>query len=526
MPQGKKERSFVEAPDEDRLSSEQKLAKALVADSTLPVDRSQWLAGILAHSTDVISILDLQGRLQYINQTKPETTPEKIIGQRAVDFLQPPSQHVWNEAFERAIHGGQATQIEVLSRGDYWWNTRLVPIRSGSRVISVISIGCDMTDSKRAAKELAAKEELLSLALSAARMGQWAWNIERDEMMWDSTTNCMLAWSGSSENITLHRFVERVHSEDQDLLRSHFDRAQTTGVLPAVEFRVVLASGAERWVHLTGKAHLGADGKPRDLVGGVLDVTNQRQNEQALHRAQKLEALGQLAAGVAHDFNNLLVAIMGSVQLAQVAKTPSEQMELLDDAAKTCLSAGDLTRRLLAFGRAQAVTEQAIDLRELLRETLRLLQRLIPENIAIDVQANEGLPAVLGDRGQFEQVVMNLCLNARDAMPQGGRLSIRAAPVPLGSEPPSSGPQSNVTPIIGREPRFGHYVCLTIEDTGSGIAPETVSRIFEPFFTTKEQGTGLGLPTVYSIVKQHGGCIDVASAVGEGSTFKVYLPTA
>lgn len=485
-------------------------------ESDLGVDLGQWLAGILAHSTDVISILDLQGQMLYVNQTKPSTTVDKVVGRRAADFLPPPSAQIWNEAFARAVQTVEAQQFQVQSYGDYWWETRLVPIRSGDQVISVISIGSDITARKRAESELAAKEELLGMALSAARMGQWAWNIASDRLVWDATTNCMLAWQDSRAGVSLESLVAGVHPEDRDLLRSNFETARQTAVSPALEFRVLLPNGAERWVHLTGKVQLGEDGNPSDVLGGVLDVTHQRQNERALHRAQKLEALGQLAAGVAHDFNNLLVAIMGSVQLAQVAKTPSEQRELLNDAVSGCLRAGDLTRRLLAFGRAQSVTEQAVDLNALLTETLHLLQRLIPPDVIVEVTVDPELPAVLGDKGQFEQVVMNLCLNARDAMPSGGQLKISATPVPLGSQPPSN----------GREMRFGHYVCLTVADTGSGIPPERVSRIFEPFFTTKEQGTGLGLATVYNIVKQHGGTIDVVSTPGAGSSFKVYLPKA
>jgi PAS domain S-box-containing protein len=490
-------------------------ARALQVDSDLGLE--QWLAGILAHSTDVISILDLQGRMLYINQTKPSTTADKVVGRLATDFLPPPSAQLWNEAFARAVQTVEAQQFEVQSHGDYWWETRLVPIRSGDTVISVISIGSDITARRRAESELAAKEELLGMALSAARMGQWAWNIPSDQVVWDATTNGMLAWQGSRAAVTLEGLVAAVHPEDRELLRSNFDRARQAAVSPALEFRIVLGNGAERWLHLTGKVQLGEDGNPSDVLGGMLDVTHQRQSERALHRAQKLEALGQLAAGVAHDFNNMLVAIMGSVQLAQVAKTPSEQKELLSDAVSACLSAGDLTRRLLAFGRAQAVTEQAVDLSELLTETLHLLQRLIPPTIKVEVAIHPDLPAVLGDKGQFEQVVMNLCLNARDAMPQGGQLTISVAPVPLGSQPPSSN---------GREMRFGHYVCLRVEDTGTGIPPERVARIFEPFFTTKEKGTGLGLATVYNIVKQHGGTIDVVSTPGHGSIFKVYLPKA
>jgi PAS domain S-box-containing protein len=238
------------APESDTVAIS---TRALQVDPDLGVDLGQWLTGILAHSTDVISILDLQGRMLYVNQTKPSTTVEKVVGRLAADFLPPPSAQLWNEAFARAVQTVEAQQFEVQSYGDYWWETRLVPIRSGEQVISVISIGSDITARRRAESELAAKEELLGMALSAARMGQWAWNIASDRMVWDATTNSMLAWEGPRDEVTLEGLIAWVHPEDRDVLRSNFDRARQAAVSPALEFRILLANGAERWVHLTGK---------------------------------------------------------------------------------------------------------------------------------------------------------------------------------------------------------------------------------------------------------------------------------
>ncbi len=257
-------------------------------------------------------------------------------------------------------------------------------------------------------------------------------------------------------------------------------------------------------------------GRPARLVL-ARDVTEQRRLEAQLRQAQKMEAVGRLAGGIAHDFNNLLTAILGSAQLALRELEPSHTVrEDLEEIRRAGLRAADLTRQLLAYSRRQVVAPKVIDLNEAVRNLDSMLRRLIREDIELVLTLSPTPLAVRSDPGQIEQVVINLVVNARDAMPQGGRITIRAEAVLLDAQQPDNSPPAPPGP----------YVHLAVSDTGSGVSPEARAHLFEPFFTTKElgKGTGLGLATVYGIVKQNGGFIYVDSEPGAGTTVRVYLP--
>ena len=264
----------------------------------------------------------------------------------------------------------------------------------------------------------------------------------------------------------------------------------------------------------------------RDAGGALIgasaikrDITRQHSLEEQLRHSQQLDAIGQLAGGVAHDFNNVLAAISGYVGLLLRGLGPADARRNDALGIQEAVERGaSLTQQLLAFGRKQVMQPELVDLREVLDDTGRMLQRLIGEHIDLAIVPGPILSPVLCDRGQLNQVIVNLALNARDAMPRGGRLTIEARDVPLTEEYSAS--HLGVT--------AGHYVLLAITDTGAGMTPEVQARIFEPFFTTKPQGkgTGLGLSTVFGIVKQLGGHIFVYSEPGQGTTFKVYLPRA
>jgi two-component system cell cycle sensor histidine kinase/response regulator CckA len=247
------------------------------------------------------------------------------------------------------------------------------------------------------------------------------------------------------------------------------------------------------------------------------DITERHILEQQLRQSQKMEAVGRLAGGVAHDFNNLLMVIKGHTELLVNALPPgdkySRKIEQIDRAADR---ASSLTRQLLAFSRLQVLQPQVINLNAVVEEMGKLLPRLIGEDIELVIRGSEDLGAIRADASQMEQVIMNLAVNARDAMPAGGRLLIETSNAELDSN------YNTVHPIV----RQGRYILLAVSDTGTGMNAETQARIFEPFFTTKPQGkgTGLGLSTVYGVVKQSGGFIWVYSEVGRGTSFKIYLP--
>jgi PAS domain S-box-containing protein len=253
------------------------------------------------------------------------------------------------------------------------------------------------------------------------------------------------------------------------------------------------------------------------LVAIAHDITERRTLEVRLQQAEKMEAVGRLAGGVAHDFNNLLGVIQGYGELLKRDIGPRDAgREKLEQMLKASQRAATLTRQLLAFGRRQMVEPRVLRLDAVLQESEPLLRRLAGEDVEIEIRKAGDLACVRADPGQIDQVLMNLLANARDAMPQGGRLAIETANVQW-----ADGASPCPFPVPG-----GRYVRLSVRDTGTGIDAETMRHIFEPFFTTKEKGkgTGLGLATVYGIVKQSGGYIDAKSQPGEGSTFDVYLP--
>jgi PAS domain S-box-containing protein len=259
------------------------------------------------------------------------------------------------------------------------------------------------------------------------------------------------------------------------------------------------------------------DGRITSYIAVKEDVSERRKLEERLLQSQKMEAVGRLAGGIAHDFNNMLSVITGHVELAlRTSYDGDPRRRHLLEVRKAAERAASLTRQLLAFSRKQVLQPKPIDLNAVLADMNKMLQRLIGEDVDLEIQPAAGLGTVLADPGQIEQVLLNLAVNARDAMPDGGRLTLATANVDLAE---ADAQRRGLAPP-------GRYVCLAVEDTGCGIRDEIREHIFEPFFTTKEpgKGTGLGLSTVYGIVKQSGGYIWVSSGVDRGARFDIYLP--
>jgi PAS domain S-box-containing protein len=482
----------------------------------LDLDRAEWLSSILAHSPDVISIVDLEGGLIYLSRTAIDVDPRTLLGRSTADFVPPPYRERWLEALRLAARTRSSQRIEILSASAYWWDTRIIPIEREGTVTSLLTIGTDVTAQKRAEAELALRDAQLRLALEASGMGQWSWNVESDRITWDGAAKRIFAWPERDDDIDLDAFLSLVHVEDRDRVKATLLQAVQSADYPDTTFRIALADGAVRWLLSKGRVLKDENGKGRELLGGMIDITDGKRTEAQLHRSQKLEAIGQLAGGVAHDFNNLLVAILGNLSLSRQTPNDQERDTLLSEALAAGNRAAELTRQLLAFSTRQPVDQELIDVNVVLGDTLKLLRRLVPENVKMDFIGGHRLPRVLADRGQLEQVVVNLCVNARDAMPHGGRLVIETELVLV------NGRFRETHPWV----RSGRYVLVSVTDTGVGIPAEALDHVFEPFFTTKAQGSGLGLATAYGIVRRHGGFMHVYSEVGKGTTFKVYLPVS
>jgi PAS domain S-box-containing protein len=304
-------------------------------------------------------------------------------------------------------------------------------------------------------------------------------------------------------------------------------RAETTRRLEQVlagepaagqETRLRTKAGETVFVSWHWQRILDEERTPVGAIGIGVDTTSHRHLQDQLLMAQKMDAIGTLAGGVAHDFNNLLTAIFGNTDLAiSMIDPPNPVIELLEEVMATTRRATGLTRQLLLFSRKQQGNTRAVNLNETIRGMLKMLGRLLGENMKIATDLAPDLPAILGDEGHLEQVLLNLCINARDAMPEGGQLWVITRCQVLSAAAAAQ---------LGPQARTGEFVRLQVRDSGCGIRPEILHRIFEPFFTTKGpgRGTGLGLAVVYGVIKELDGWITVASTVGEGTEFSLYIP--
>lgn len=313
-------------------------------------------------------------------------------------------------------------------------------------------------------------------------------------------------------------WLNHIHSEDQEIAITAEKRFKDTQELFHAEYRMFARDGRVLWFRDEGVMLRAAAGDHALLMQGVLyDITEHKHLEEQLRHSQKLEAVGQLAGGVAHDFNNLLMVIQAHNERLRSRITPGDpaQNDILQiDRAVTRATA--LTQQLLAFSRRQVLQLKALDLNTVLNEVAKMLCRLLPANIELKIVPGASLSRVKADPGQMEQVILNLAVNARDAMPEGGRLTIETKDAELRETYPGS--HARIPP--------GKYVVLTVRDTGTGMHNDVKARIFEPFFTTKKpgKGTGLGLAIVYGVVKQTGGWITTGSQLGNGTTFDIYFP--
>ena len=381
------------------------------------------------------------------------------------------------------------------------------------------------TELRESHRRLSESRQQLWAAMDAARLGIWSQNLTSGEDFKDEQAQSILG-NAAGETITFEKLLSFVVAED----RERFERIitqrkqQQEEVDPTFEHRISLSDGSVRWLQVRGGLIRDDSGRSMRAAGVVMDITEQKQSEhemraleQQLRQAQKMEALGRLAGGIAHDFNNLLMIIQSYTEMLQDSLPDQDGLRTnIEQVLKAANRGAGLTKQLLAFSRKQVISPVMLDLNAEVREAAKMLKRLIGEDIELRVNSAESLWAVKADPDQIAQVLVNLCLNGRDAMQQGGTLTIAT---------------SNVTTdehFLNKYPYMmsGEYVSLSVTDTGMGIAKDVQEQIFEPFFTTKElgKGTGLGLPTVFGIVKQSGGYVRVDSEPGQGACFTVYLP--
>jgi two-component system, cell cycle sensor histidine kinase and response regulator CckA len=361
-------------------------------------------------------------------------------------------------------------------------------------------------------RQLQASQSNLQLATETSGVGTWYWDLGTDEVACSPQALKLFGFSEPTKSYKMKQFFAAVHPDDQDRLQSVIAKAFREGGQYHSDYRVIRPDGAVVWISSTARALEDSDGKVRRMTGISADVTEYKQLEESFYQAQKMEAVGRLAGGVAHDFNNMLGVISAYAELLREDPgLPGNARQRVDEIMTATERANALTRQLLAFSRKQVINPTVLDLNAVIVGVKDMMQRLVGNGINIAATLSDGSPLIKADRGQLEQLLLNFATNSRDAMPKGGRFELKTTFQPAPSE--SHMPQ-------------GDCVCLEVCDTGEGMPPEVMKHIFEPFFTTKAagKGTGLGLASAYGVIEQAQGTITVESKVGNGTTFRIYLP--
>lgn len=445
-------------------------------------------------------------------------------GSQARDRLHPEDADRVDRELERAESSMSIWQSEfrVLNpvKGTIWVEARSTPVRESDGSIVWHGFLTDITARKNAEEALRRSEEHLRLAMGTAPMGTWELELDTYALNWSDNLWTMMGRAPGSEALSLETYSNALHPDDRQRVLDELTLAIETGRVLRCEYRIMRPDGTMRWSLSHGRVVPDVQSKgKRRFVGVDLDITARKQLEDQFHQSQKMEAIGRLAGGVAHDFNNLLTVVNGYcyVLLAGLGEDDEKRQHVvaIRDAGER---AARLTRQLLAFSRKTIASPQLLDLNVLLTNFEELLGRLVGEDVILALDLLPDRLLIQADPAQIEQVIVNLAVNARDAMGTGGRLIIRTN---ICSVPPN---ESNQVGVL----QPGNYAELTVTDTGCGMPSEVQVKVFEPFFTTKPigKGTGLGLSVVHGIVTQSGGDIAVQSQVDVGTTFRILLPLA
>jgi PAS domain S-box-containing protein len=406
---------------------------------------------------------------------------------------------------------GEELAVDSLKQGatDYVLKDRL------SRLVTSIQRAIREAQERAERRQAELKVREQAALLDQATDAIFARDMEQRITYWNKGAERIYGWT---EQMALgKRAAELLYKEDssqrQEIWKTVLEKGEWVG-----ELRQVTRTGKEIIVESRRTLLRDADGKPAAILNINRDITEKKQIEAQLLRAQRMENIGSLAGGIAHDLNNMLGPILVVGHLLRDRLPSPEDRKILDTATASAQRGADMVKQILTFARGVTGEPMVLQIKHLVGELVKLAQDTFPRSIIIRTDIAEGLQPVLADVTQLHQVLLNLCVNARDAMPDGGTLTIAAENIVL---------DKKLTPMQ-EQPLSGAYVVLSVSDTGGGIHPDLLDKIFEPFFTTKEtgRGTGLGLSTVRSIVRNHGGCIEVHSQLGSGTAFKIYLPVS
>jgi PAS domain S-box-containing protein len=471
------------------------------------------LRSVLENAPDIVARVAIDGTLLYLNRVVPGLVLEEVLGRSVLEFIAPESRDLVRRTLEEVERTGGPGAYDCNGVGPNGttseYSVTVSPIKEGERVVAITLIARDVSAQRATERALRESDEKLRLAIGATGVGLWSWDFKTGAISWDAAL-CRI-FGVDHAPADYEAFLACMHPDDREMVASHVKRSSETGVYPDLEHRIVRPDGETRWLLGTATFVRDEAGQLALLIGGTFDVTDRRRIDEQLRLAQKMEAIGQLSAGIAHNFNNMLAVIVPSVEAASVRADRADPLaaELLAGARDAALRAAGIVRELmLVAGRSRATDRKPLAIEAIVERTVRICRSTFDSQIRIDLRVAPDPPLIVGDGGQIEQALLNVLINARDA--------VQASP--------ETRPRTIRVRVDGADGR----VAVRVEDNGVGMDAVTRRHVFEPFFTTKEigRGTGLGLATTYAIVEDHGGTIECASALGAGTTFTLTFPAA
>jgi len=451
----------------------------------------------------VVNVLDQHQKIVYLNRTVPGRDVTELYGTDARKYVAEQDRERYTRVFEEAWQSGNPTTVQLRTLSGRHWESNLIPVKDGPEVVFMLVTSADQTERLRSERALRDSEARLRYALSASGMGAWTYQIAEDRVIWDEVTAHLFGILPKDAPTNAQGYFDLIHPGDRERVKAGVDGAIRRRIASDLEHRVLLPNGSVRYLLTRGTVLLDENGTATALRGGVFDITARKALESQLQLAQQMQAVGQLTSGIAHNLNNALSVIIPCAEECQEEVT-GELAERVHDITHAAQRAAEMVRQLMLFARPHAHAEKrSFNLNTTVQRIVDMCRKTFERRILLDLRT-EQVPPVHGDEGQIEQVLLNICLNARDALANRDepRISVKiSSPRPDGLR-------------------------VTITDNGTGMDESVQARVFEPFFTTKEvgRGSGLGLASAYAIVTDHGGKIRCKSVLGYGTSFELELP--